>query len=42
VKTILIVVGAVTLTLGLFGSFGIGNFVYMYSGDKITCIKEKP
>jgi hypothetical protein len=35
----LAVVGAFILTLGLLGSFGIGNFVLMYSPDKISCSK---
>ena len=39
-KTMLAIVGAVTLTLGLLGSFGIGNFVIIYTQDKITCYKE--
>jgi hypothetical protein len=39
-KTMLAIVGAFTLFLGLLGSFGIGNFVMIYSSDKINCIKE--
>ena len=39
-KTMLAIVGAFTLMLGLLGSFGIGNFVMIYSPDKITCNKE--
>ena len=38
-KTMLAFIGASTLILGLLGSFGVGNFVYMYSPDKITCVK---
>lgn len=39
-KTFLACVGAFVLTLALFGAIGIGNFVLMYSPDKITCTKE--
>jgi len=39
-KTMFAIVGAFTLALGLLGSFGVGNFVFMYSPDKITCTKE--
>jgi len=39
-KTMFAIVGAFTLALGLLGSFGVGNFVFMYSPDKITCVKE--
>jgi uncharacterized membrane protein YbaN (DUF454 family) len=38
-KTILVCIGALTLFLGLLGAFGVGNFVMMYSPDKITCTK---
>jgi uncharacterized membrane protein YbaN (DUF454 family) len=40
-KTIFAIVGAFTLALGLLGAFGAGNFVMMYSPDKISCVKEK-
>ncbi len=39
-KTFLIVIGAFTVLLGILGSIGVGNFVYIYSADKITCTKE--
>lgn len=39
-KTMLAIVGAFTLFLGLLGAFGVGNFVMIYSPDKITCSKE--
>ena len=39
-KTALAMIGALTVILGLLGSFGVGNFVYIYSADKITCTKE--
>lgn len=39
-KTMLAIIGAVTVTLGLLGSFGIGNFAFIYTDKKITCIKE--
>jgi len=38
-KMLFAIIGAATLMLGLLGSFGIGNFVFMYSPDKISCIK---
>jgi hypothetical protein len=38
-KTMFAIVGAFTLALGLLGAFGVGNFVMMYSPDKITCAK---
>lgn len=38
-RTMFALIGAFTLFLGLLGSFGIGNFVMMYSPDKITCSK---
>jgi len=38
-KTMLAVVGAFTLALGLLGAFGVGNFVMIYSPDKISCTK---
>jgi len=39
-KTLFAIVGVFTLTLGLLGAFGVGNFVMMYSPDKISCTKE--
>ena len=39
-KTLFAIVGAFTLALGILGAFGIGNFVMIYSPDKITCTKE--
>ena len=40
-KTMFAVTGAFILFLSLLGAFGVGNFVMMYSPDKITCTKEK-
>jgi len=40
-KNLFAVIGFMTLFLGLLGSFGIGNFVYMYSEKSINCIKEQ-
>jgi len=40
-KTMFAVVGAFTISLGILGAFGVGNFVMMYSPDKISCVKEK-
>ena len=39
-KTALAIVGAFTVFLGLLGAFGVGNFIMMYSPDKISCTKE--
>jgi hypothetical protein len=39
-KTMFAIVGAFTLALGILGAFGVGNFVMMYSPDKISCVKE--
>jgi hypothetical protein len=39
-KTMFAVVGAFTLTLGLLGAFGVGNFVLIYTPDKVNCVKE--
>jgi hypothetical protein len=39
VKTTLAIIGAFTIFLGLLGAFGVGNFVMMYSPDKISCTK---
>lgn len=38
-KTVLAIIGACTVFLGLLGSFGVGNFIMIYSPDKISCIK---
>ena len=40
-KTFLACVGGFILVLALLGTFGVGNFVLMYSPDKISCTKEK-
>ena len=39
-KTILAVIGAFVLFLASLGTLGFGDFVMMYSPNKITCIKE--
>lgn len=39
-KTMFAIVGAFTVALGILGAFGVGNFVMMYSPDKISCVKE--
>jgi hypothetical protein len=39
-KTILAFIGGFTLFLSILGMLDIGNFVMMYSPDKITCTKE--
>ena len=39
-KTLLACIGAFVLFLSIMGAFGVGNFVLMYSPDKITCNKE--
>lgn len=38
-KTLFALIGAFTVFLGLLGSFGVGNFVMIYSPDKISCVK---
>jgi hypothetical protein len=38
-KNIFAFIGFITVALGLFGSLGFGNFVYMYSDKPINCIK---
>lgn len=38
-KTILALIGAFVVLLATLGTFGIGNFVLMYSPDKISCTK---
>lgn len=40
-KTVLACTGAFVLLLSLLGAFGVGNFVMIYSPDKISCTKEK-
>lgn len=40
-KTVLACAGAFVILLSLLGAFGIGNFVMIYSPDKISCTKEK-
>ncbi len=39
-KTFLAVVGGFVLLLAALGTLNVGNFVLMYSPDKITCTKE--
>ena len=39
-KTVLAWFGAFVLFLTVLGMLGVGNFVMMYSPDKITCVKE--
>ncbi len=39
-KTVLAVFGGFVLLLAVLGMFNIGNFVLMYSPDKISCTKE--
>jgi hypothetical protein len=39
-KTVLAFIGGFTLFLSILGMLDIGNFVMMYSPDKITCTKE--
>ena len=39
-KTILAIFGGFVLALSILGSVGVGNFVLIYSPDKITCEKE--
>ena len=38
-KTMFAIIGAFTVFLGILGAFGVGNFVMMYSPDKISCVK---
>jgi hypothetical protein len=40
-KTLLAILGGFVLFLTVLGLLGVGNFVLMYSPDKITCTKEK-
>lgn len=39
-KTLFAVIGAFTVALGVLGAFGVGNFVMIYSPDKISCVKD--
>jgi hypothetical protein len=39
-KTILAIFGGFVLTLSILGAFGVGNFVMIYSPNKINCEKE--
>lgn len=39
-KTLLAWIGGFVLFLSILGAFDIGNFVLMYSADKINCTKE--
>jgi hypothetical protein len=38
-KTFLAVIGGFVLCLAILGSLNVGNFVLMYSPDKISCVK---
>ncbi len=38
-KTFLAVIGGFVLCLAILGMFNVGNFVLMYSPDKISCVK---
>jgi hypothetical protein len=39
-KNVLALVGGLVMLLAILGTFNIGNFVLMYSPDKISCVKE--
>ena len=39
-KTVLAVFGGFVLFLAILGTLNFGNFVLMYSPDKITCTKR--
>jgi hypothetical protein len=39
-KTVLAFIGGFVVILGILGTFGFGDFVLMYSPDRITCVKE--
>jgi hypothetical protein len=39
-KTLLAIFGTFVLTLSILGAFGVGNFVMIYSPNKISCEKE--
>ena len=38
-KTMFAIFGGFVLFLALLGTLNIGNFVLMYSPDKISCVK---
>ena len=38
-KTLFALIGAFTVFLGILGTFGVGNFVMIYTPDKISCVK---
>jgi hypothetical protein len=38
-KTMLAVVGGFVIFLAVLGTLNVGNFVLMYSPDKISCTK---
>lgn len=38
-RTMFALIGAFTVLLGLLGAFRVGNFVMIYSPDKISCTK---
>jgi len=38
-KTFFAVIGAFVIFLSVLGMLNIGNFVMMYSPDKISCVK---
>ena len=39
-KTFLACVGGFIMVLAVLSMFGVGNFVLMYSPDKVVCTKE--
>lgn len=39
-KTIFAFFGGMVFLLSVLGAVGIGNFVLIYSADKVTCTKE--
>jgi hypothetical protein len=40
-KTLMACIGGFVVFLGILGALNIGNFVMIYSPDKISCAKEK-
>ena len=40
IRNILALVGAAVLVLWIAGSFGIGNFTFIYGPEKVVCAKE--
>lgn len=40
-KTIFAFFGAVVFALSVLGAFGVGNFVLIYSADKVSCEKTQ-